>query len=318
MKRSSFSEAFFEKLLAKMAERFSESSQKLPGVSCVSRAMLKRELVVIRDELSFAGHKRVTADTIIRHLLQSGLLSQVPLEGEDRARRHVEVYLVGLGSATSVVSPVELLTAIEPYGVVCFFSALQIYELTTQLPSHHNVAVLTKASSRGGVRARIDGNVAASVTRRQRNPMGEFVFSFGELPYYRNRRCRKLVPGVKWRYLGQKTRYRVTTMEQTLLDMLQHPLPCGGPAVVFEAWENALLVFDEERLLEYLMVLRNDVLARRVGSMLDFLAHECGSGLAQFLGDVRSRMTKEETAYVSLLAGMHYLQPDKKWLTRRP
>ena len=52
---------------------------------------------------------------------------------------------------------------------------------------------------------------------------------------YTTRREAHRVVGVQTRYVNEKSRYRVTTLEQTLVDTLHRPHSCGGPAVVFEA-----------------------------------------------------------------------------------
>ena len=316
MSTGNFSEEFFEHFLAKVSERFSAASNELTNVRCFSQSTLKRELIAIRDELSFKGHKNVPAKTLISHLVHSGLLQRVPIDKE-QARNPVDVYTIGFGT-TSTLTPIELLTAIEPDGVVCFFTALQIYDLTTQLPSHHNVAKLTKPKAAAVVRNREERPPSASSSKkRDRTSVGTLVFSFNAVSYYRNRRNKLLVPGVKTRYLGSKTIYRLTTLEQTLLDTLQYPVHCGGPPIVFEAWENALGKIDEERLLEHLSSIGSDVVSRRTATMFVLLGHETGNELSGFFDEVKDRIDGN-TSHIPLLSGMDYHELDKNWLTRTP
>ena len=42
------------------------------------------------------------------------------------------------------------------------------------------------------------------------------------------------------RAYGPRAQIRITTLEQTLLDSLYKPFLCGGPEVVFEAWQDAV------------------------------------------------------------------------------
>ena len=311
-----FSEDFFEHFLAKVAERFSAASNELTNVRCFSQSTLKRELISIRDELSFKGHKNIPAKTLINHLVHSGLLQRVSVDTQ-QASNPIDVYTIGF-EATSTLTPIELLTAIDPDGVVCFFSALQIYDLTTQLPSHHNVAKLIEPKTTIISRNRDEKSTSTpSSKKRDRTSVGTFVFKFNDVSYYRNRRNKHLVPGIKTRYLGSKTIYSLTTLEQTLLDTLQYPLHCGGPPIVFEAWENALGKIDEERLLEHLSSIGSDIVSRRAATMLALLDHKTGNELSGFFDEVKDKIDGS-TSDIPLLSGMDYHELDKTWLTRIP
>ena len=61
------------------------------------------------------------------------------------------------------------------------------------------------------------------------------------------------------------------TLEQTLLDSLYKPFLCGGPEVVFEAWQEAVgsRRIDEERLLTYLRAMNYPATTRRLAVMLE-------------------------------------------------
>ena len=250
------------------------------------------------------------------HLVHSGLLQRVSVDTE-QARNPIDVYTIGF-EATSTLTPIELLTAIDPDGVVCFFSALQIYDLTTQLPSHHNVAKLIEPKATIISRNRDEKSSSTpSSKKRDRTSVGTFVFKFNEVSYYRNRRNKHLVPGIKTRYLGSKTIYRLTTLEQTLLETLQYPVHCGGPPIVFEAWENVLGKIDEERLFEHLSSIDSDVVSRRAAAMFSLLGHKTGNELSGFFDGVKDRIDGN-TSHIPLLSGMDYHELDKDWLTRIP
>ncbi len=140
--------------------------------------------------------------------------------------------------------------AYEPSGVVCYFSALAFHSLTSQMPSHHHVALLTVPSRMGGAKeVRQDEKEEVlrqetvakkpdtdKTTRSKANPLGKVIFSLLDIPYYLTRRTKRLVPGVQNRSNGPRSQFRITTYEQTLLDTLYRPQKSGGPAVVLKAW----------------------------------------------------------------------------------
>jgi len=92
------------------------------------------------------------------------------------------------------------------------------------------------------------------------------------------------VPGVQWAYLSGETMVQITTPEQTLLDTLHRPWSCGGPAVVFEAWERGASRLDGERLAGYLTTIARPAVCRRVGCMLERCGYRTDNpGLAEVL-----------------------------------
>jgi predicted transcriptional regulator of viral defense system len=120
---------------------------------------------------------------------------------------------------------------------------------------------------------------------------------------------------------GPRTQLRITTREQTLLDSLYKPHHCGGPAVVFEAWETALGAggLDEERLAEYLRKMDYPATARRTGAMLQVLGYVPGTDLSRVLEEQREAIDPDSPfARISLLPGVPYANLNERWLVNIP
>src|SRR5262249_23592887 len=146
--------------------------------------------------------------------------------------------------------------------------------LTTQLVEHHHVAEMRPQdpsppteSAKGTGSERPEGTTTAG----SRPPRGwTLLFRYKGIPFYSTRRSVRLVPGIQTRGYGPRTRVRIPTREQPLLDTLHKPFHCGGPEVVFEAWKEGVASrrVDEERLVEYLRAMNYPATARRLGVML--------------------------------------------------
>ena len=192
-------------------------------------------------------------------------------------------YLLEIGAGPdSEIDPLELMMAYEPSGVVCYFSAMAFHSLTSQIPSHHHVSVITESSGldrRRGVRpedveeARDGGaparKTAANGKRRSKaSPFGKIAFSYSGISYYLTRRTSLRRPGADSKRgpradpASRRTNNRSSTHYK--------PQNCGGPAVVLEAWHEAATSgrLDEERLVDYLDRMDYPSTSRRVGAML--------------------------------------------------
>jgi hypothetical protein len=245
-------------------------------------------------------------------------------------------YLLELGAGPdSEIDPLELMMAYEPSGVVCYFSALAFHSLTSQMPSHHHVAVLTESSrpdrwqdgrpedaEEGRNRGAPARKTAADGKPRiKASPFGKTVFSYSGISYYLTRRTSRLVPGVQSRSNGPRARFRITTCEQSLLDTLHKPQNCGGSAVVMEAWHEATTSgrLDEERLVDYLVRMDYPSTSRRVGAMLRLMGYNAGARLENYLEQARQVVDdKAPYSQISLLPGFDYSNLDEEWLVRLP
>ena len=312
-------ERFMDQVLAKLARRISESPSGALRNRCLSRRDLIRLLVRIRNELAVIGEKQTPGTEMLQRLVASGLVQPVPIDVYPTSKHtDGEVFLVDFGASVESLHPVELLLALRPSasGVICYFTALWQHALTTQIPPHHHIArlisppVLESGSPSSGSQAR------AKV--RARDPLGTRRCLFQGTPYYETRRSTGWVPGVQTRHLNEITIFQMTTIEQTLLDTLQHPQRCGGPAVIFEAWDTGLEILDEERLLSCLVAIDNALLERRVGYLLEWCNYEPEGELKARLVNARKVAAHCEYGRPPIFRGYHFERTDDRWLLEVP
>jgi hypothetical protein len=258
--------------------------------------------------------------SLLEWICHLGLASPLPVEGES-------IYLLEIGaSAKAEVDPLELLMASKQSGVVCYFSAVAFHALTTQLVEHHHVAELRPQDpSPQSEIPKKEGSErpeeAAATRSRTSRRFGTLLFRCQGIPFYGTRRSARLVPGVQTRGHGPRTRVRITTLEQTPLDTLYKPFHCGGPEVVFEAWQEGVASrrVDEERLVEYLRAMNYPASARRLGVMLELVGGTPGNELRKFLEACRGAIDRQSPyARISLLPGVPYQNLNEPWLVNMP
>jgi hypothetical protein len=310
-----------EAFLARLNQRLAVPTSEWPTVRCWTEPALDRIFRQVRDELAAEGvESGLSHASLLEWLCRLRLASPLPVESES-------VYLLEIGaSAEGEVDPLELLMAAKPSGVVSYFSAVAFHGLTTQPVEHHHVAELRPQSS-GPESGRPEGNVAerperppASGSRRPRG-LGELLFRFQGVPFYSTRRSARLVPGVQTRGHGPRAQVRITTLEQTLLDTLYKPFYCGGPEVVFEAWQEGVSSrrIDEERFVAYLRAMNYPATARRLGVMLELAGGAPGAELRRFLEACQEAIDRQSPhARISLLPGVDYQNLNEPWLVNTP
>jgi predicted transcriptional regulator of viral defense system len=200
--------------------------------------------------------------------------------------------------------------------VLCYFTALQLHALTTQVPTHHHIARLTTHASAKTISDRQERSTNEGTGQRRFDPLGTLQFRYEGVAYYRTHREPGLMPGTVWRDFSDKTRCRVTTLEQTLLDALHRPLACGGPPVVLEAWTRGVSDLNQSRLHDYLVALGDDRITRRVGYLLEANNFRFQEPLLGLLDEVKSRSSGAEP--ISLLPGIPYVHVDTTWRVTTP
>lgn len=314
-------QVFRESFLSHLNKRLAAPVTEWPTVRCWTGPALKRVFREVRDELAAEGVKSdLSHSSLLRWLCRLRLASLLPVENES-------VYLLEIGaSAEAEVDPLELLMARKPSGVICYFSAVAFHALTTQLVQHHHVAELRPRSSGPD-----SGHSAEDVAERPKSPsasgsrrprgLGTILFRFQGVPFYSTRRSARLVPGVQTRGHGPRCQIRITTLEQTLLDALYKPFHCGGPEVVFEAWQEGVASrrIDEERLLAYLRAMNYPATTRRLGVMLKLAGGSPGAALRRFLEAAQLAIDRQSPhARISLLPGVDYQNLNEPWLVNTP
>jgi hypothetical protein len=314
-------QTYRETFLTHLSQKLAAPGLEWPTVRCWTGPALDRIFKQVRDELAA---EKLVSDISHRSLLEwvchLGLASPLPVEGES-------IYLVEIGaSAEAEVDPLELLMASKPSGVVCYFSAVGFHALTTQPVEHHHIAELQLPSA-GPENEDPEEDGAKRPERppragnRKPRGLGKLLFRFQGIPYYSTRRSSRLVPGVQTRGHGPRTQVRITTLEQTLLDTLSRPFQCGGPEVVFEAWQEGVASrrIDEERLVKYLRAMNYPATARRLGVMLGLVGGVPGAELRQLLEACQAVIDRQSPyARISLLPGVDYQNLNESWLVNTP
>jgi hypothetical protein len=309
---------FFTQVLAGLADRLAEPTTELPGVRCISRPTLTRVLKAIVDALDMTGFRDTSARTLIDQLVLAGVVTPIPLESSSSSKSQYHLYGVGLGVNIDSLAPIELLQASVPNGIVCYFTALQVHELTTQIPPYYHVAQQISVEL-GGRTAQADPmqTIGGDSARVDRPRLGTLMFLRQGVPYYLTRRNQRWLRATQQRYLNDKTRFLVTTLEQTLLDTLHRPGSCGGPAIVFEAWETAREEINVELLATILLDIDDAHLIRRVGYMLELYEQPLDELLATVLHNaqqaVQHTLAQDPADVTPLLPGIPYRRLDTRW-----
>jgi hypothetical protein len=297
----------------------SEPSMVRPTVRCISRRDALALLVRARNEIAEPELRAQSGEALLELLEKSHVVQPVPTDAPGDARP--AVYLIGPQPLASI-DPLELLAAAEPSGVVCYFTALAYYGLTTQTPTHHHIARLGV----GPPPAPSLGRSVPAIARRSaapRNRFGTLLFQYQSVPYYRTSRGAHTIVGIQYRQINDRSIARITTREQTLLDTLHRPISCGGPSIVWEAWRTGLASLDEARMCSYLATLAgstaDSTFARRVGYVLWTLNYDPGAELGALLEETLRRLqSNADTPVIALFPGLRTVSVDSTWRVQVP
>jgi predicted transcriptional regulator of viral defense system len=250
-------------------EEISKTSDDRPNVRYWKSSDLVKIITAIRLQ-----HRAELLTTFSRgkatllRLEEVGWVKPIAITWDAKQNPTLKLYQIQLYSNDAITTdPLELLQGYEPKGVVCYFGALQHYDLTTQIPPFYHIARV-----RSGPLPTLPTNEPTTKPTgkpaRAYNPMGTALFTLDGLQFYETSRYPALMPGVQVRLLSGRSGIRITDLEQTLLDTLTHPLQCGGSAVVFEAWDRVADRIDSIRLLVHLEAINRTALWRRAAAML--------------------------------------------------
>ena len=243
------------------------------------------------------------AKAVVQQLERLGWLKRLPVQGDTNGR---VFFLMEQEAAKGVaIDPLELLQAALPSGVISYFAAVSFHELTTQAPNFFHVGRLAKG---------LPPEFAPNPTPPDRNPLGTHLFDFEGAAFYESKRFEGLTVGVQLRAIGPRTWYRITSVEQTLLDTILQPRRCGGEAVVLEAWSRASERADLEKMAELLVKIGRDSLIRRVGAMMEIQGIELrdSDSMQSLLGSQMQRIAAE-AEFIPLLPGFDYNRPNQNW-----
>ena len=288
------------------------------SVRCLSQYTLSKIFKKIQTKLGLRTF--ISGTKITKHLESMGLAFKVPVEGVESNSSSKSFYLLGISaSKKGTVQPFELLQAYKQDGIICYFSALFYFGLTTQFPSHHHIATIIK-------KAKMITNELTSIImneknddKRKRDKLGTFGFSYQDLAFYSTRRKDYTIPGIQLRVLNPRTNIRITTIEQTLLDTFQYPFRCGGPSVIFEAWKTHKNKINESKILDYLKKIDSNNLSRRVGAMFEIFKYRSGIELSNHLKEIQNNiLITNDILNIPLFKGISYSNINTNWKILMP
>jgi hypothetical protein len=310
----------WEVFLRTLGVRVSVASEKNLTARCWKLSTLRREIrAVTKSKHEILRTTFPPAHVVIEQLKRMGWVHSIKVQSPNDAEL-IDFFMLDMEAGKDEpIYPLELLQAYLPDGVICYFSAINYYELTTQVVAHHHVARLNPPRAKKRLAA-VDATEPRSAGESvERNPLGTEIFHFEDVGYYLNKRDISLVPGIQLRVVSPRCWLRITTLEQTLLDALMQSVRCGGEAVALEAWETGVKQIDADRMAEHLSKIQRDDLDRRVGAVLELIGADfAASNLGQWLDAVRDRLLTQDVPEIPLLAGLEFSEPNKTWKVRTP
>lgn len=215
-------------LLQHWIQQLASPTPERPCVRCLSQQTVRALLQSLMPSLREQHPSCPSLATLQEYLLDTGLLTLIPLQDPDPT---CTLYYYDLDQQPDHSQPGELLQAVAPQGVICYWSAIELLALSSHPPTWHHIALRVPTPER---------MTAPPVTPVLKpHSLGKKLFVLDGCTYYLTRREDRLLHQTQRHYLDPRAMVTMTGLEQTLLDTLHRPLSCGGPEVVFEAWQNA-------------------------------------------------------------------------------
>jgi predicted transcriptional regulator of viral defense system len=315
----------WEYFIRHLRDRISQPSESQPVTRCWKRALLEKAIteVVSREKPVLKG-TFPPAKEIIAHLENLGWIRAIAVDLPKSTNARA-FYLVDMEAAPAdQPNAWELLQAWDPDGIICYLSAVIHHSLTSQRASHHHIARIVRKPmpiTPSYEIKRLDERPSPQEqkSRASRNPLGSRIFSYQGIPFYVTRRLQSRLVGVQTRIEGPRTRLRITTIEQTLLDTFFHPQACGGLSVVVEAWENGCSKLDQSRLASYLNKINNLDLIRRTGAMLDMISEPIkAESLKILLAHTKEGLTTTNQSTIQMFPGIKSSDSNRNWGVETP
>jgi len=300
------------RIVAGLNERLKTPSDTIPNVQWLSEYPLRRLLLDVARTAQVSPMP--SGRTLLKMLVDSQLARQLPPDDFPDVFQSPAIYSLELGGTPSI-SPIELLQTTQASfqrSVICYFTALAYHELTTQETPHHHVAILKEPAKRPQPES-ATGRTPAGKSEGG-SSLGTLLFRYQGIPYYFTQRDPALMPGIQTVRYSQSCLVRMTTLEQTLLDTLHRPWSCGGPAVVFEAWERGVPLLDDTRLAHCLKMIGRTDFTRRAGYMLEQFGHAVTDiDLQALLSDVKDKVKAGSVPTIPLLPDVTSTRITSTW-----
>ena len=133
----------WEVFLRTLGDRVSAASEKNLTARCWKLSTLRREIrAITKSNQAVLRTTFPPAHVVIEQLKRMGLIHSIKVQSPNDAELNDFLLLDMEAGKGEPIYPLELLQAYLPDGVVCYFSAINYYELTTQVVAHHHVARL--------------------------------------------------------------------------------------------------------------------------------------------------------------------------------
>ncbi len=319
MPQSNFTSHNWESFLNSLSSIISKATPDYPSTRCWSRKSLATIVQKIKRERKLPSTFPNTPE-ILTHLKNIGWAYKLDVDPlSNKTPPSKDFYLLDITAAHEIkIDPLELMQAYKPKGIICYMSALTYHSLTSQLPTQHHIAVLVKPTKTYESPKTIRKENKKTFTDKK-SSLGDLVFNFQNQPCYLTRRSQSRLVGYQTRITGPRTRLRLTTIEQCLLDTLHKPICCGGVPVVLEAWQEGLPRIDEELLTSYLLQINYPLYFRRLGALFELLDYTPGGDLEKTIAlGLESFDQNDPNASIALLPGFNFPTLNKKWQVLTP
>lgn len=297
----------------------------LRSVRCFRTSQFRSLLLQLNE-----GRQRPSGVALEASLRQLGYVRPLRVD-VGRAHRPKDAFMMAGLHNLGPPSAEELLQVWSPSGVLAYFTAISIHQLSTQIPPYC-VLVETRSPTptvrpeapqkmldhNGDQRHRDEDRPARGEDDRARHQrqhaIGQLAFTYEGMPHYISERQLPLRHSQDV-VLHPLTTGTVTTVAQTLADTLRHPIACGGPAVIVEAWENGFDIADLGELDDCLGAWGDDELdARRLGWLCESLNLELPPALAARVDAACANLAQARIA--PLFQGLNVGAVDDRWRLR--
>jgi predicted transcriptional regulator of viral defense system len=233
------------------------------------RSLIKVIIEETRTNADISSSSAPTMKDVIEQLKTDGFLSEVV----NPVKKQCIIYWLRLrGGQAKQFNPFELVSSLDPQGVVSHFSALVFHELTDIRPNAH---YLTSPIERPKPKEKTIKNDKELYTvneeREKRHKTGTLCFTYQDVEFRLRQTYRENIFGHLQIWTDNDEQIQVFNLDRALLDTISDPACNGGIRGVVQAWRNGAEKIREDRLLEYLHKFGKLALWRRAGAMAEYV-----------------------------------------------
>lgn len=270
-----------------------------------SQPSLEKIITAARKTLfSKTDYRSTTTKEILTHLLNASIISVIEF---DFNRERKTYYYLGSKEEQNNIQPAELLASIYRKGILCFFAAFEVYELTSQLSPYYHIAQQIHIKDRKKEFGETEQTRKAD-TPKTKNPLGTKEVIYNNIPYYLTKRDEKNIIGIREIDIsGNKV--GIVSLEQCLIDCFLYDKKSGGINIITEVWENAGNYINAESIINILNKINSSTLNRKIGFFLDYINKNESSTLNGYLNsckDIRG-------VPIQLLSNSTFNNLNNKW-----